>query len=346
MNRRLQQNSEFLGAALNRKTMPAFSTKQALASSTKLQFPSEVILEQMVMKRSPSFSLGIPNINEVKVHPIRSFQNPSHPLYIQPEMMADFALSNRSTYELYDFILSRESLSSQQKQTLILAIEEAVLVMGDHATRFYMGLFYSIPSFSYPTANVPYKQHALETYATAVQTKLIKKLKMQKSWDNKDFELFNEVSVFLAPQRASAVLQAITYLEPDAALWLLTQPLKDGISQQIIAKAQAVHKLQHDIWPNGLLSPKISTNHSFKQLQAERLAALNSYAKVLDDQIMSLSKLFPQLENSSRVFPFPELQISNKIYNAARTARLKKMIENLSLRQREVKNEAKIWLQP
>ncbi len=337
LNALLYQESNALAPLVNHRPRPLTPPNRFEWMPDKLlknQALSQEKWEQILKIGSPAFSFGTPNWDEVHISPAEEFSNPQSSLYADPDILRSIITNTRiPTQDMYDLILTEKSFSPQTRQALICAIEEAASVLTHNFTRIYMYAFGSIPSVRYISGSVPQRNAALATYAKTVQNRLINKLEEKGRWSERDFDLFAQVSVFLEPQRARAVLGAVTYLEPQAARWLLNHSLTDKFSQRILSKLQETRDQQSTIWPDGNLTPKQPIHLPFKRLEYERIQSLKSYNIVLAKRLQALMNLEYGVRKAKEILKAsasnpgePAERLSAEIYVKAREARLQKLI--------------------
>lgn len=354
LNTLLQHEDELLGMLLHKNPRPQ-TPMQHFQQKPEQSFRERVLSfsdwEKLFQNNQPDFSWGTENWDRVHVSPSKMFQNPQSLLYVDPatlkQLTSNLKLSNA---DLYDLILQKKDLSATTKMELICAIEEAGLVLTHSFTRVYIYVFGSVPSLEYEFDNSALRIAALETYVTAVHKRLLRKLETKGRWSPKDFELFAQVSAFLEPRHARVLLEAVTYLEPSAVRWLLTNPLDNHISQHLIARAQQLRQEKDIRWPDGKIIPKEKTSIDFEYLKKQRIQSLKSYNKLLSARLNKLLKLDYNLKRAQQMlqasyFP-PNVRpedrkeyLSAKIFFSARLARLNKLINEIKIRLQETEEE-------
>ena len=343
VNRVLLAESSTLGLITNQKPRPAASEKALRydpKKATQAQTEEFESLFQQLSQGEETFSVGTPNWNEIQIFPNPAFTNPSSAAYVNQETFARFSETAKvSLPRLYDAILNETMLSSYQKQALICAIDEAASRLSPLFVRMYIFGLNKIPSVQYVNAVPPAAGNALKKYAVAAQINLLKRLEKNGQWTEAELDNFAEVSVFLEPARAKAVLGAVTFLEPKAAQWLLTHPLNDQNSQKIITLTNMLRNSKKSVWPNGNISPKMPAQIPFDQLRKERVKALSARVEILEGRLKKLAARRVHTQNARELLEenisakLPTAgqaeKVSLSITAAAKEARLTRMINKV-----------------
>ncbi len=341
LNQILQHESRVLGKILAEKPRPDIPSKMLKWDANKMlqsQTVSRQMWEQILKGKKPSFSWGTPNWDQVRVTPVKLSENPGDPHYISQEVMEKLTEQpEKSMSDVYDFILQEKTLSTEQKQTFIMLIDEAASVLSHNFVQLYMYVFNEIPSVSYDAGALPQANDSLRQYAYTVQRRLLNQLIKSGSWSENDFELFMQTSVYLPAKKAQAVLSAATYLEPKAALWLLNNSLKDETSQKILNKLTWVRNHKQVIWPNGDMKRKSSVGMFLFDAQNKRIRTLQARLNVLNTRLQQLINAQYQLNHMKKLVDkqaknprdaahdMPEYMAAWS-FVAARKARLQKLI--------------------
>lgn len=298
-------------------------------------------MDVLLASDRPSLVWGTPNWDEVRVAPMEFPNASEEQLDDYDELIGALAGNeDRNLSDTLNTILNDTALSSADKQLLMGAIAEASELLSYDFVRLYMQIFNQIPVVHTPDGFQLPQGRALGRYAVAVQKMLIEKLRDEGVWTEQDFNRFADVSVFLPPDRAHAVLGAVTYLEPKAALWLLDNPLTDPLSKKLIDQTRQLRARQKERWPDGTILPKETAHHQFNRLRYERQKALRAYIGVLTAR---MEKAMERLEAAARAQQIMAAQAKNtaatpeerherlaaNIFISARIARIKTQIEQL-----------------
>ena len=142
------------------------------------------------------------------------------------------------------------------------------------------------------------------------------------------------------------MLSAATYLEPQAALWLLNNPLKDETSQKILNQLTWVRNHQQTIWPNGDMSKKSSVGSYFFGAKSKRIRSLQARMDVLNTRLQKLMNAQYQLNHMKELVDKQAKQTRDASHDvpeyvtawsfvSARKARLQKLINQT---QSEIQN--------
>ena len=359
LNQLLQQESNTLSQIIQKNPRPKTSVAALNWDGEKMvkaQATSRQSWEKILNAQTPSISWGTPNWDEIRLTPVVFSGNPQDEFYISEEVLDKITeKAEASMTETYDCILQEKSLSLFQKQRLISLIDEASAVLTYNFVRLYMYMFGEIPSVSYDIGSTPKPVHSLEKYAASVQRRLLNKLQLEGQWSEEDFDLFADVSVYLPAEQARAVLAAATYLEPQAALWLLNNSLQDKASQRILNQIDWARTHTQTIWPNGNIAPKHKLGPSFAATQYERVKALKSHLEILNKRLNNLLekkdqaiRLENMLQTRAQRADMPESEASDRLatqlFISSRQARLKRLINetqnNMQLIREELSN---IW---
>ena len=350
LNKILQHESRVLGTILAKKPrpdIPAHLLKWDAAKMLQSQTVSRQMWEQILKGKNSSFAWGTPNWDQVRVTPVKLSENPGDPNYISQEVMGKLTEQpEKSITAVFDFILQEKTLSPQQKQFFMMLIDDAASVLSYNFVQLYMYVFNEFPAVSYDAGALPKANDYLRSYAYTVQRRLLDKLDKTGTWAENDFEFFVETSVYLPAKKAQAVLSAATYLEPQAALWLLNNPLKDETSQKILNQLTWVRNHQQTIWPNGDMSKKSSVGSYFFGAKSKRIRSLQARMDVLNTRLQKLMNAQYQLNHMKEVVDKQAKQTRDASHDvpeyvtawsfvSARKARLQKLINQT---QSEIQN--------
>lgn len=298
-------------------------------------------MDVLLTSDKPTLVWGTPNWDQVRVVPLEFPHASEEKLDDYDELVGALAGNeDRNLSDTLDTLLNDMALSSADKQMLMGAIAEASELLSYDFVRLYMQIFNQIPVVRTPDGFRLPQGQALQRYATAIQKMLIEKLRDGGVWTPRDLNRFADVSVFLPPARANAVIGAVTYLEPKAALWLLTNPVTDPLSKKLIAQTQQLRAQQKERWPDGTIFPKETAHHQFSRLRYERQKSLRAYIDVLT---VRMEKAMERLEATARAQQIMASRTKNTtatpeerherlaadVFISARIARIKAQIEQL-----------------
>lgn len=298
-------------------------------------------MDLLLTSNNPTLVWGTPNWDQVRVVPLEFPNASEEKLDDYDELVGSLAGNeDRNLSDTLNTLLNDAALSSAEKQTLMDAIAEASELLSYDFVRLYMQIFNQVPVVQLPPGARLRQTEPLRRYATAVQRMLIEKLHANGSWTPKDFNRFADVSVYLPAEQANAVMAAVTYLEPKAALWLLSNPVTDPLSKKLIAQTEQLRAQKNERWPDGNIVPKETAHHNFSRLKYERQKALQGRVTVLTAR---LEKAMERLESAARAQQImtsrqqikasePEEmheRLAAEVFFAARIARLKSQIEQL-----------------
>ena len=121
-------------------------------------------------------------------------------------------------------------------------------------------------------------------YAGAMYTELTK----GEKWTEQQANAFFDLSVFLPENNGKDVISALTYLEPNAAFYLLAHPQENPLTHQLRAEIQAARKTataSDEILPKAPLKTKTGVWSSQR-----RLFALSNYYEVLQRRFSDIEK--------------------------------------------------------
>lgn len=347
----LYKESRALGEILHQKPRPQMSEDKLNWSPqlSQQQAASPLIWKQW-MDIAPTATWGTPNWDEILVKPFIFPSNTASAKYVpSDELNALFEQGMMPQYDLYTHILKRKGLSSQQKQLIIALVDESSSVLSYPFVQKYMANFHAIPAVYDSVGRLPrHDQNRLQQYAVTLQKSLIRKLQQKGKWTNADFEMFAEASVYLPPKKAKAVLAALTYAEPKAALWLLDHPLDNPTSQHILQEVRQLRAKKEILWPDGKMLPKAEVDINFKRLNYLRLRALNAYFTVLSVRLSRLMEIEYTVSYSLKLMNDPnaakkeddlELLLSSRVYLTANRARLRTLINRLEAQLEQLEAE-------
>ena len=353
LNAALYQESQALGSLVNEKPRPLAtdaSLQHQPAQALRIQGTSRQAWEEILRQQQPNASWGTPNWDEVRIVPAQEFTNVRSPFYVTTELMEKVTSNPQiSEEELYDLILSEKDMADVAKQQLIVTLAGTSSVLTHNFTRLYLYLFGQVPTLQVKDG-LPTADQALEKYAVSLHKRLIKKLEANNGWTDQEFEMFAEASVYLPAAKAKAVLGAVTYLEPTAALWLLEHPLDNAVSRRIIARTQAIRQQKDVLWPNGNIQPKAMTHINFKRLQLERLQALQAYEDILTERLNKLMNIDYNTRHAERILSSRKEgasaeeqseRLAGNIMVSARNARVQKLINQTHVRLQQTQEEIK-----
>ena len=175
-------------------------------------------------------------------------------------------------------------------------------------------------------------------------------MEANNGWTDQEFEMFAEASVCLPADKAKAVLGAVTYLEPTAALWLLEHPLDNAVSRRISARTQAIRQQKDVLWPNGNIQSKAMTHINFKRLQLERLQDLQAFVDILSERLNKLMNIDYNTRHAERILSSRKEgasaeeqseRLAGNIMVSARNARVQKLINQTHVRLQQTQEEIK-----
>ena len=108
--------------------------------------------------------------------------------------------------------------------------------------------------------------------------------------DRSPNQCFFDLNVFLPENNRRDILAALTYLEPDAALYLLAHPGKNTITQQLRGEVQAARSqatINNGVLSKARLQTKTGVFNSHR-----RLVALTDYYEILNRRLAAITKRF------------------------------------------------------
>lgn len=354
LNRILYRESKTLGKILNRTPRQALPKRRLMhrpPQQPQTQLLSQENWEKLLTAHNPNLLWGTPNWDQVRIRPLHFSARPADPAYIDDEVWEEIVAGiHFPKYAFYDLVLQHPKLSPAQKQTILCAAEEAAALLTYEFVQVYMTVFGSLPQIEDMQAALPPAANGLETYAKNVQKNLILKLEKQGTWNEQEFEMFSQSSVYLEPKKAKAVLGAVTYLEPQAALWLLEHPLENPLSRAIMQQTRRARDRQDRLWPEGIIFPKLDTHINFKRMMYSRQQALKAYLDILWKRlqlVMDKQEIVQQADQLLKETPLPagssadekSENLAIQIFITAKQVRLQKTMQEISLRIQQIDEE-------
>lgn len=345
LNQKLFQSAKSLSEQTNQKIRPLIAqehfnwkprnTKEFLNLS-----PDE--MDILLQGKSPEISFGTKNWDEFRIKPFSFPAKRGVSSDIYEEIIQKLSAFDGAEYKMFDYILRTPSLNSYQKQLLISALDDAHSLLGSEAVSLYMLLFGQIPKVEFISERGISVNKRMEKYAIYLQKNLINKLERKGSWSETDLDMFVDVSVYLDPVKAQAVLHVLTYLEPSAAIWVLENPLENATSQQILALAKKTSAEKEKIWPDGNLLPKIKTQLDWELLYKERKEALSAQADLLWERMESLWERYSVIKNVMELMnaePFTPERIPVSISYSTQKVRIEKILKEIKIRLASIQQE-------
>ena len=358
----LYRETQALGQIVNATTIPAirpahFQTVAAAAAKTHEQRPllkpfTVPNPEAFFAAGSPDLSLQVAGVGQVRITPFIPSQDRSSPLYINPVEYGFFCSHILAgPQQALDQIARNDRLTKQQRDLLFSVMKNASSLLDFNFVRKYIVEFKHIPLIETPANTEMEALYQTQGYAAEQEKRLIQKLKSVGRWTAEDYEAFISWSVYLEPQQAQLLLKAVTYLEPDAALLVLSHPLQSGIVKQIDEQITFLQNNHQQVWPNGIVLTKIPLPQNHKQMQQAWKQELTEYVSILEKRLSKLIQERDFLQRTLRRVSIQAVGIAgNKAESAAaqtamqleisaHLARLNRLIEQIQERLYSINKE-------
>lgn len=307
--------------------------------------------EQALAAKKQTFSWGEKNWDEVRIGPAAMPQDPNDPLFGSANTLYHLAKEPPKEFFLaMDFISYSKALTPYQKQAIWQHLGQLNDVIGYPMVYVYMSLFHKVPAISAPGLMEKEVSPSLQQYARDTQLVLIEKLKKGQQWNEQQANTFFDLSVFLPGHNGKDVIAALTYLEPDAALYLLAHPQETAATRQIrqqVLSARAKAQIKDGLLIKQPLDKPLGVYNSFRRLRAlaaysdvlsMRLEKINKRIAMRKTQIKNAQQIQKQ-EGASNPFNTQQLKLSYQLYCQMDLLHLQQLHDKLFDRIKYVQQE-------
>lgn len=318
--------------------------EMTLANAQDLQKWSQ--FEKALAAKKQSFSWGEKNWDEIRIAPVALPRDPQDPLFGIANTLYHLAQNPPKEFSLaMDFISYSKALTPYQKQAIWQHLAHLNDVIGYTMVYAYMALYHKVPAISAPGLREEAFSPSMQQYARNTQLVLIEQLKKGQEWSELQTNLFLDISVFLPGYNGKDVLAALTYLEPDAALYLLAHPKENKITQNIrrqIQSARTKAKLVNGLLTKAPLQKRLGVFNSFR-----RLKALAAYSDLLSARLEKINKRIvlrkTQIQSAKQAMEkqpaSQHLQLSYQLYCQLDLQHLQQLHDKIFERLRYVQQE-------
>lgn len=356
INRRLKEEEELLALHLRPKDnfTKALSSprihwararhERTLANAQDIK-KWDVQLEA-IKGNQEKFSWGEKGWDEVTLGPARMPKGPQDPLFSARNTIYKLAQKPPQDFiSAMDFI-TYSPLNPYQKQTLWQHLAQLNDTVGYPFIFGYMMVYHKLPALKAPGLLEEEVSPSLQAYARDTQLVLIEKLKKGESWTEDQANAFFDVSVFLPQTNKRDILAALTYLEPDAALYLLAHPGEQPVTQKLRAEVQTARAKA--TWGNDPLSKARLQTKTGVFNSHRRLTALASYGELLNKRAEKITQRMVtrkyQIQQIQRQ-PLPQdpvkrmEKLSYQLYCQLDLQHLQEVYNKINARMKQVQTE-------
>lgn len=312
INRRLKEEEEKLSSHL--RTQDKFVSsltsgqtnwlkrrhEQTLANAQNTQ--KWTFIQNAAQNNQEQISWGEKGWDEITLGPARLPTDPQDPLFSAKNTIYKLVHNPPQNFIAAMDVISYSPLTPYQKQVLWQHFAKLNDVLNYQLIYGYMKVFNKLPALKAPGLLETAYSHSMQQYARDTQLVLIEKLKKGEKWTEQQANAFFDLSVFLPENNGKDVISALTYLEPNAAFYLLAHPQENPLTHQLRAEIQAARKTataSDEILPKAPLKTKTGVWSSQR-----RLFALSNYYEVLQRRFSDIEKRLLirkyQLQQASR----------------------------------------------
>lgn len=303
-------------------------------------------IQEASQNRKDTFSWGEKDWDEVTIGPAQMPQDEKDPLFSARETLHKLAANPPQNFIAAMDFITYSPLTPYQKQKMWLHFAHINDVIGYQLAYGYMGVFHKIPALKAPGILKQEESPSLTQYARDTQLVLIEKLKKGEKWSEQQANAFFDLGVFLKQDNRKDILAALTYLEPNAAFYLLAHPMENAITHQLRAEIKAAREkatVSAGIIQKAPLQTKTGVFSSQR-----RLFALSSYYETLQNRLSHIEKRFItrkyQLQQIKRQ-PLPQDptsrmdKLSYQLYCQLDLQHLQELKDKLDARSKQIQTE-------
>lgn len=299
-------------------------------------------LKQSISRNTKIVSWGEKNWNEIRIVPFYFLSAQDPQATMQNVIVKLTQETPQSFIQMMNTITFHPTLTPYEKQVLWNTLAKTNDVLDFQYIYNYITTCKAFPKIFAPGLLEQENSPSLQQYAKDAMLQLVDDFKQGKPWDESKINAFIDLSVYLPGHNAQDVLAALTYLEPKAALYLLSFPGENKTTQNIRREIQAARKTANgNPIQKSPVQQKIGVFGVYR-----RMMALTVYHNILSqrlrnlEQQMAINRFWIQNENktNAELTPTPERQ-AYRLYQDLRFERLIKLHSLISTRAKEVQME-------
>lgn len=300
ISRRLQQEEQHLSRHMRPQDGFAKSLSAAHTNWAQLRHQRTLanaqntrkwdVQKAAVQAKQERFSWGEQGWDEITFGPARMPKDLQDPLFSARNTMYKLAQKPPKNFIMAMDFITYAPLNPYQKQILWQHLAQLNDTVGYQFVYGYMLVNHKLPALKAPGLLPQAQSPSMQQYARDTQLVLIEKLKKGEKWTEAQTNAFFDLNVFLPENNRRDILAALTYLEPDAALYLLAHPGKNTITQQLRGEVQAARSqatINNGVLSKARLQTKTGVFNSHR-----RLVALTDYYELLNRRLAAITKRF------------------------------------------------------